>query len=153
VELTRQTGKRRIRLVFQVVSFITLVLALLSAIVVVALRLIHCFNPTLFLLSLKSGIPLSLIGLSFAFFQFAVRRTRSQCILGLIVSVAFILWGSEQFLANQTVAQFIDDIVVFLFVLDLSIVILGSFKEKNGDKALRGKNAGPTDVERSVNPS
>jgi amino acid transporter len=136
VETNRQTGKQKIRFILQVVSAMTLGLAFLSAMVVVALRLIHWFHPSLFLLPLRSGIPLILIGLSFACLQFAVRRTRSQCILGLSVSVAFMLWGIEQFLPNQAIVQVIDDMVVSLFVLDLGIVICGLLKGKNGESAL-----------------
>src|ERR1022692_2171449 len=119
----RQAGKQKNRFILKTATAITLGLALLSAIVVVALRLIHCFHPTLFLLPLRSGIPLIFIGLSFACLQFAVRRTPSQCMLGLSVSIAFILWGIEQFLPNQAMVSCIDDGVVFLFVLDLGIVI------------------------------
>jgi hypothetical protein len=128
-------------MILQMMSLITLALALLTAMTVVALRLIHCFRPTLWLLPLKSGIPLILIGVSFAFLQFAVRRTPYQCILGLSVSIAFILWGTEQFLSNQAVVASIDDLVVFLFVLDLSIVIWGLLKGKNGERVQRGNNA------------
>jgi hypothetical protein len=133
VETITQTGKQKIRVALQVVSAITLGLALLSATVVVALRLIHWFHPTRFLLPLRSGIPLILIGLSLACLQFAVRRTPSQCILGLSVSVAFILWGIQQFLPNQAVVSFIDDMVVFLFVLDSGIVIYRLLNGKNGE--------------------
>jgi hypothetical protein len=45
-----------------------------------------------------------------------------------MVAVAFILWGIEQFLSNRAMAVFLDDIVVLLFVLDLSIVIYGHLK-------------------------
>jgi hypothetical protein len=45
-----------------------------------------------------------------------------------MVAAAFILWGTEQLLSNQAVVSFINDIVVLLFVLDLSIVIYGHLK-------------------------
>jgi hypothetical protein len=125
--------KQKTRFILKIASSITLGVALLSATTVVTLRFIHCFRPTPFLLPLKSGIPLILIGLSFACLQFAVRRTPSQCILGLSVSVAFILWGIEQFLPNQAMISFIDDVVVFLFVFDLGIVICGLLKGKSGE--------------------
>lgn len=149
VEANRQAGKHKIRLILKTTSAITLCLALLSAVVLVALRLIHCFQPTLFLVPLKSGIPLILIGLSFACLQFAVRRTPSQCILGLSVSVAFILWGIEQFLPNQAMVSCIDDGVVFLFVLDLGIVIGGLLNFKNGESAPRDNNSEKAPVQQT----
>ncbi len=45
-----------------------------------------------------------------------------------MVAAAFILWGTEQFLSNQALISFIDDVVVLLFVTDLSIVIYGHLK-------------------------
>jgi len=152
MEANRQARKHKIRLILKTASAITLCLALLSAVVVVALRLIHCFQPTLFLLPLRSGIPLILIGLSFASLQFAIRRTPSQCILGLSVSTAFTLWGIEQFLPNQAMVSFIDDVVVFLFVLDLGIVICGLLKVGNGEKALRENNSEKAAVQQTFDP-
>lgn len=67
-------------------------------------------------------------GLAFALLQFAVSRTRIQIVLGLSVSAAFIFWGVEQFVPNPFVASSIDDFVVFLFVLDLSLVIYQHLK-------------------------
>jgi hypothetical protein len=134
MEPNRQKGKHKIRLILEIATVTALGLAVLTAITVVTLRLIHCFHPALFLLPLRSGIPLILIGLSFACLQFAVRRTPSQCVLGLCVSVAFMLWGIEQFLPNQAMVLFIDDVVVFLFVLDLGIVICGLLKGKKEER-------------------
>lgn len=71
------------------------------------------------------------------FLQFAVPRTRSQVVLGLMVSAAFILWGIEQYVADRGLASFIDDIVVFLFVLDVSLVIRGQLKRDDRTAEVR----------------
>jgi hypothetical protein len=110
------------------ISAIAFGLAVFTAIGIVALRLIHSFQPDLLPWTLKSAIPLILIGVAFASLQFVLPRSRRQILLGLMVALAFILWGAEQFLANQAIASFIDDVVVLLFVLDLSIVICGQLK-------------------------
>lgn len=123
-------GEERIRLILQLVSAVAAGLAVLSVVVVIALRIIHWFTPAFDRWSLRSGIPLILIGLSFACLQSSVRRTHGQRALGLAISFAFILWGVEQFLTNREIISFIDDLVVFLFVLDLSIVIHGALKGK-----------------------
>ena len=125
-----ETAIKNVSKLLRVGSVVSLVLALASAIIVVALRIIHCFEPALFPWPLKSGVPLILIGVSFACLQFALPRTRSQMLLGLSVGAAFILWGSEQFLDAPAVIAFVDDVVMFLFVLDLGLVIRGLLKEK-----------------------
>jgi hypothetical protein len=114
--------------VLRIVSAMALGLAVVAAVGIVTLRLIHYFQPTLLPWALKSAVPLILIGVAFASLQFVLPRTRRQILLGLMVALAFILWGTEQFLSNPAIASVIDDIVVLLFVLDLSIVIYGHLK-------------------------
>jgi hypothetical protein len=115
----------------KVISAIAVVLAISAAFLLIALRLIHYIQPNLVQWTFKSAVPLILIGIAFASFQFAVPRSRIQILLGLIVAAAFILWGFEQFLSNPAVVSMIDDLVVVLFVLDLGIVICGSLREQN----------------------
>jgi hypothetical protein len=124
----RQFASGRAAVMLRVISALALALAVFAAIVLVTLRLIHCFQPDLLTWPVKSAIPLILIGIAFATLQFVLPRTRAQIGLGLSVAAAFILWGTEQFLSNPAIASFIDDIVVLLFVLDLSIVIYGHLK-------------------------
>jgi Ca2+/Na+ antiporter len=85
-----------------------------------------------FLRTLKSAIPLIAIGVSYISLIFTVQRTKAQRFLGFLVGLAFILWGAEQFMSNQGWISFIDDIVVFLFVLDLSIVVRENLKRSSG---------------------
>jgi len=79
--------------------------------------------------SVKSGVPLLAIGLSYISLVVTLPRSPSQYLVGILVGVAFVLWGSEQFLKNREIISFIDDCVVFLFVTDLSIVIRRNFRE------------------------
>src|SRR5262249_44722748 len=79
-------------------------------------------------LDVEIGLPVDSVGVAFASLQFAYPRTRTQIVLGLAVALAFILWGTEQFLSNRGLVSFIDDVVVFLFVLDLSIVVYGHLR-------------------------
>jgi hypothetical protein len=111
--------------VAQVISAIALGLAIFAAIGIVALRLIHCFEPDFLPWTLKSAIPLILIGIALASLQFVLRPARLQALLGLMAAAAFILWGTEQLLPNRAIASFVDDVVVLLFVLDVSVVIRG----------------------------
>ena len=78
----------------------------------------------------KSALPLIGIGVSYALLQFTVPRTRTEFCLSLAVSLAFILWGAEQFMHTAWIISLVDDVVVFLFVLDLGIVIRGHLMRK-----------------------
>jgi hypothetical protein len=80
----------------------------------------------------KSALPLIGIGVSYALLQFTVPRTRAEFCLSLAVSLAFILWGAEQFVPEPRIASRMDDLVVFLFVLDLGIVIRGQLVRSMG---------------------
>jgi hypothetical protein len=120
----------RCAVILRTLSAIMLGLAISTAVLTFALRLVHCYRPDLFLLPLKSAMSLIFIGVAFACFQFAAPRTRNEVVLGLMVSVAFILWGTEQFLSDRSIVAFIDDIVVLFFVLDLSILIYGHLRPR-----------------------
>jgi hypothetical protein len=114
--------------VLRTICAIALGLAVSTGVILVVLRVVHCLQPRLFPWTLKSAVPLILIGVAFACLQFVVARSRAQVLLGLLVAAAFILWGTEQFLSNHAIVSFIDDVVVFLFVLDLGMVIYGHLK-------------------------
>ena len=118
-------------------------LALITAILLIAIRILKLVAPNLAPWTLKSAFPLMLVGFAFAFLQFAIPRSRTQLTLGFVVSAAFILWGLEQFLSNPALVAAIDDLVVFFFVLDLSLVIFGHLTPNK-----RGKdNELPLDVQ------
>lgn len=111
-----QTGLRGL-------SFVALWVAILTAAFLVArhaLALIVGSQPPI---TLKSAIPLIAIGISYSVLIITLRRTLGQRLVGIFMGLAFVLWGLEQFLSDQAVITFMDDIVVFLFVVDLSIVI------------------------------
>jgi hypothetical protein len=119
------------------ISFGALWIALLTAIYIVAFHAFRmCGGPqTDFLRTLKSAIPLIAIGISYISLIFTVQRTKAQRFLGFLVGLAFILWGAEQFMSDQGWISFIDDIVVFLFVLDLSIVVRENLKRSSAEGA------------------
>lgn len=116
--------------VLRAASAVVLAFAFLSAVILIVTRLIHLLRPGLLPWNLKSAVPLILIGTAFGLLQFSLPRTRTQVLLGLCVSCAFILWGLEQFIPSQSIASSIDDLVVFLFVLDLTLVIYGHLKSR-----------------------
>ena len=119
-----------ITVLFRALSGVIFALALLDATIVLILDIVHVFWPTLLDWQIKGGFSLILIGSAFLLLQLTLLRTPKNLLLGISVSVAFILWGTEQFLQNRLLVSLIDDLVVFLFVLDLSIVIRGYLKRE-----------------------
>ena len=88
-------------------------------------------------ISLKSAVPLIAIGISYSVLLITLRRTLTQHLVGVLMGLAFVLWGAEQFLSDRAVISFIDDIVVFLFVVDLSIVIRQNLRSCAGEGRVR----------------
>jgi hypothetical protein len=85
----------------------------------------------------KSAVPLIAIGISYLVLILTLRRTLGQRLVGISVGLAFVLWGLEQFLTDRAWISFIDDVVVFLFVVDLSIVIRHNLKSCVGERQVR----------------
>lgn len=112
-------------------SLAALALAFLSGVLLVLLRAVNWFRPHLVPWHLKSAYPLIFAGVACAGLQAAVPRRRNEVIFGLIVAAAFILWGLEQFLSDPALISLIDDLVVFLFVFDLSFLVYGHLKPKS----------------------
>jgi len=92
------------------------------------LRIIHLVHAGTLHWTLKSAVPLVLIGLSFICLQFGMERTSRERLLGLSVGSAFILWGAEQFMHDPEWIAAADDLVMLIFVLDLGMVIGGLLK-------------------------
>ncbi len=88
-------------------------------------------------ISFKSGIPLIAIGVSYFVLIITLPRTPGQRLVGILMGSAFVLWGVEQFLSDRTLISFIDDMVVFLFVVDLSIVIRQNLRTCAGERQVR----------------
>ena len=127
-------GKRALHLAaiakgLRVLSGVALGFAVVTAAGIVVLDGLHWVRPDVGW-RVKSALPLIGIGVSYALLQFTVPRTRTEFCLSLAVSLAFVLWGAEQFIPSPRIVSLIDDAVVFLFVLDLGIVIRGQLARK-----------------------
>jgi hypothetical protein len=127
------------RAALQSISLVGLISAFSTAILIVAFHAFRVLGGTqpAFVPILKSAIPLIAIGISYLTLVFTIPRTAAQRVLGVLVGLAFVLWGTEQFMNDQRWISFIDDIVVFLFVLDLSIVIRENLARSSGERRLR----------------
>jgi hypothetical protein len=118
----------RIAAFLRVLSALALIAAFATAVGIILLDALHCIRPDISW-RMKSAIPLICIGSSYALLQFTIPRSLIEFCLSLAVSLAFILWGVEQFIPVPWIASMVDDVVVFLFVLDLSIVIRGQLMQ------------------------
>jgi DNA replication protein DnaC len=124
----------------RLLSFATLWLAILSASFLIlrhTLPLLLGWQPSI---PFKSAIPLIAIGISYFVLIISLRRTLGQRLVGIFIGLAFVLWGLEQFLSDKAVVSFIDDVVVFLFVVDLSIVIRHNLKSCIGERLVGKAN-------------
>ncbi len=131
------------RTALQGLSIAALCFAVLAAFLLVALHTVCALrgspaSPWTF----KSAIPLIAIGLSYLSLILTVPRTPAQRKLGFLVGLAFVFWGAEQYLKNQAVISYLDDIVVFLFVLDLGLVIRKNLSQTDGRRPIAKAGAG-----------
>jgi hypothetical protein len=81
------------------------------------------------------GLSLILIGCSYVALQFTARRRPAEAIKDILLGIAFILWGSEEFLPPSPWVTVMDTAVVTIFVVDLSLVIAGRLKRREDDAA------------------
>ena len=118
-------------------SFGMLWVAILSAGFLIARHAVPLVMGSQSPISFKSAVPLIAIGVSYFVLILSLRRTFGQRLVGIFVGLAFVLWGLEQFLSDQAWIPFIDDVVVFLFVVDLSIVIRHNLRRCEGECQVR----------------
>lgn len=74
------------------------------------------------------ALSFMLIGSSYVALQLSLRRPRSEKVKAILLGVAFLFWGSGQFLPPSPCATAMDAAVVVIFVVDLSLIIIESLK-------------------------
>jgi hypothetical protein len=121
----------------RIISAVSLWTAIVTAAFLVLSRTIPVIVGGPLPFSMKSAVPLIAIGISYISLVLTLPRTPGQLLVGTLMGLAFVLWGSEQFLKDRALAAFMDDCIVFLFVTDLSIVIRRNFRECAGERRLR----------------
>lgn len=131
-----------IRACLRILSFLSLWVAILTVAAVILGHVLPSFPGTFPRIAVKSAIPLIAVGFSYFCLILTLPRTPGQRLVGVTVGLAFILWGVEQFLTNAALVAFIDDVVVFFFVVDLTLVIRHNLQrsadESRPDKAKGG---------------
>jgi hypothetical protein len=75
------------------------------------------------------ALSFALIGASYIGLQLSWGRRWHERIKELLLGVAFLLWGSEQFLPPSPWVTAMDTAVVLIFVVDLSLIIVGRLRQ------------------------
>ena len=79
-----------------------------------------------------AAFPLLFVGLSYMALQTSGTRGRGERARGVSLSLAFVLWGSEQLLPASVLVTIMDCLVVTIFVIDLTLAIVDDLKRGMG---------------------
>lgn len=72
------------------------------------------------------GLALICIGASFVSAQLSAGRELKAVIKSVLLGLAFIFWGAEQFLPAGRLSTAMDSFVVACFVIDLALIVKAS---------------------------
>ncbi len=108
-------------------SLFLFVSALVALAVLLASDAAHALRPAFFHQQ-SSAVALILIGASYVSLQLGSGGPWSEKLKGIFLGLAFILWGSEQFLPASRLVTLMDSAVITIFVVDLGLIILGRLK-------------------------
>lgn len=78
-----------------------------------------------------AAFPLLLIGLSYICLQLSARRPLGEMVKGILLGLAFVLWGGEQLLPPMALVTVMDGTVVAIFVVDLGLIIVEHLRRKD----------------------
>jgi len=70
------------------------------------------------------ALSLMLIGASYISLQLSTKRHWNEVFKGVLLGIAFLLWGGEQFVPSGPLVTAMDSIVITIFVVDLSVIIV-----------------------------
>jgi hypothetical protein len=71
------------------------------------------------------ALALAFLGISFVCLQLGAGTPWKERIKGMLLGLAFVLWGGEQFMPPGAAVTAIDSAVITIFVVDLGLVIAG----------------------------
>ena len=72
-----------------------------------------------------------LIGSSYVALQISLQRPSAEKAKAILLGIAFLFWGSGQFLPPSLFATAMDTAVVVIFVIDLSLIIVENLKRNH----------------------
>ena len=79
----------------------------------------------------SSAVPLLLIGAAYISLQPMVRPSPAELFKRLLLGFAFILWGIVQLLPPGRTTAVLGDVVIVLYVIDLSFIIKTHLKRED----------------------
>jgi hypothetical protein len=71
------------------------------------------------------ALPLALIALAYLVYQTIRRPGFAEVFKAVLLAIAFLFWGANQFWPEAAAATLFNDIAIALFVLDVFFVIVG----------------------------
>lgn len=105
--------------------FVVLALAALAVRVVLEVVLRH---PPRTIHEEAGAFALIFVGAACCVLQAVAAAASKERVNGLLLGVAFILWGLEQFLPPGPLAIAVDTCVIGIFVVDLSLIVLARLR-------------------------
>jgi hypothetical protein len=73
------------------------------------------------------ALALIFVGSSFICIQLSATKRLKETFKGVLLGLAFVFWGGEQFMPPGAAVTAMDSVVIAIFVLDLGLVIAGHF--------------------------
>jgi hypothetical protein len=117
----------------KMLRWLSTILFVLALVAMLTLLVSDIWNAlTLTALHRRAGaLSFMLIGASYVALQLSSRQPWSEKAKAMLLGVAFLFWGSVQFLSPSPWATAMDSAVVVIFVVDLSLIIMESLRRKN----------------------
>jgi hypothetical protein len=88
------------------------------------------------------ALALIFVGSAFICLQFHQSVHWKEMLKGLLLGLAFVLWGGEQFLPSGSTVTAVDSAVIAIFVVDLGLAIAGRLESPA--KVANGRSQGMT---------
>ena len=114
------------KVIYRALSILCLVSSLVSFVILLCCDARQDFRYDASHLRMGS-FPFIFIGISFICFQLSLQRPWRQRIKGLLLGLAFALWGSEQFLHANVWLTMLDNLVIGIFIVDIGLIVGGNF--------------------------
>lgn len=80
-----------------------------------------------------SAAPLLLVGVAFLFAQLVNRPRFADLVKNLLLAGTFLLWGVVQLMPHNELARRLGNLVIVLYVLDLTWIILAPANSRQAD--------------------
>jgi peptidoglycan/LPS O-acetylase OafA/YrhL len=119
---------------FRQLSALLLVAALAGTLALMVMDALNHLRLT-FIHQRTGALAFMLIGASYICLLLSDRRPWRENLKGMLLGGGFLLWGCEQFLPSGPLATIMDSLVVMIFVLDLSLIIIGRLQHRDDDAA------------------